>query len=389
MLKTILLHGLRLALQLCYLPFRLLRPGDKIVFISRQADRPGMDFLMLAEELRRSSPDTKVVMLCRMIPNTLGGKLFYILHMFRQMYHLATARAVVLDGYCIAACLLKHHKQLKIYQLWHALGLLKNFGYTALGTPEGSSPRIAEIFRMHRGYHRIFCSAPDIVPAIAKCYDAPEEIVLPIGLPRIDFLTTPSLLAEKRRQILELYPALADEKPVILYVPTFRRRGEVPASPERAIDLNRYHLVIKGHDDAVRVITAAGEFSVPADLTGLEWLAAASFVVTDYSAILFEAFTAGLPVCLYCGDRSQYDAVRGLAIDYDTLPAPHCQTPQEVADAIDRQAFDREAIDAFCETMVAARHLHTTKAIAHLIRIGMQGETPAFEEIKKNSAFVK
>ena len=389
MLTAVALYFLRFCMRLCYLPLRLLKPVDKIVFLSRQDDTPGLDFRMLSKELRRTSPNTEIVMLCRRIPDNLSGRFLYIFHIFNQMYHLATAKAAVLDGYCIPASILKHRKELKIYQMWHAMGLIKKFAYTAIDTPEGSPRRVAEILRMHRGYHRIFCSAPGITADIAKCYDAPEETVLPIGMPRIDFLTDEALFSEKRRQIFAQYPELDDKKPIILYVPTFRRNGKMPPSLESAVDLSRYHLVIKGHDDAVKIFTSGGEISTLSDFSGMEWLSVASFAVTDYSAILYEAVTAKLPVCLYCGDRSEYDAVRGLSLDYDALPFPHCRTPEEVIEAIDSSKFDFEAMDDFCEKSVTARHLHTTKAIAYLILAGMTGETPTFEQIINNPLFLK
>ena len=72
--------------------------------------------------------------------------------MLTQMYHIATSKVVVLDGYCIAASVLNHKPDTKIVQMWHALGTIKKFGYQVLGTEEGSDPDVARIMRMHKNY---------------------------------------------------------------------------------------------------------------------------------------------------------------------------------------------------------------------------------------------
>ncbi len=355
-------------LRVCYFFIKCCtRPRHKAVFISRQSDRPGLDFTMLAEELRRQDPTLEVVTLCRTMGKGLWRKAGYGLHMLRQMGHLATARIAVLDGYCIAASVLRHKKELNIYQLWHALGLLKNFGYAAIGTAEGSAPATARIMRMHRGYRRIVCSAPGLIPALAACYDAPQDRFLPVGLPRVDFLTDPDAMAACRQELLAAYPVLADGKPVVLYVPTFRKSA-VPLQPlDRALDLHRYHLVIKQHDGAETVLTDTGVYRVASGKTGMEWLAAADFVVTDYSAVLFEAFTARRKVILYCPDWEEYSRDRGFAVDYAAIPAPHCATPRGVANALEGDWYDPAVAEAFCEQNVACRGRRVTATLAGVL----------------------
>ena len=385
MIKAFLMICFRTVLQICYLPFRLLRPKNKIVFLSRQVPVAGKDFTMLIDEINRISPETKVVVLCRMIEKGIGEKISYFFHMFRQMYHLATSQAAVLDGYCITACLLKHHKSLKIYQLWHALGLLKNFAYTALGNKEGTTERTAKIMRMHKGYHKIICSSKAIIPQIARCYDAPDEKMFPIGLPRIDFLTGEKMLNETKEKILECYHCLSNGKPIILYVPTLRKNREVSSAElEKAVDLSRYNLVIKKHDGFEKIITDSAENSSLIAFTGLEWLAAADFVITDYSAIIFEAMVAKRPVFLYCFDRKAYNTDRGFAVPYDSIPAVKCESAQEILREIDNYIPDNAATEEFLDYHVSARNLETTKALAFLITEEMKGNQVTLEQIKKD-----
>ena len=368
MIKSVLLWGFRITMNLCYLPFRLLRPQRKIVYLSRQSNRISMDFSMLMNAVNEADPTVKQVVLCKTMGKGICDKVSYGFHLFAQMYHLATSKAAVLDGYCIGACLLHHRKSLKIFQLWHALGLLKNFGYAAVGSNEGSPEKTARIMRMHRGYHRIMCSSPHVIAGLARCYDAPEDCFLPIGLPRVDFLTTASLQHPVREKIFDRYPALRQQKPVILYAPTFRKNRVIDCNELiGVVDTDRYHLVIKQHDGTELVVTDKQQTAAQSGITGLEWLAVADYVITDYSAIVFEAMTARKKVILYCFDKEQYGVNRGFATPYDQIPAPQCKTAKEVAAMLEEYPCDQAKTEAFLEFHVTARHSCCTQALCDAV----------------------
>lgn len=387
MIKSSFLVCFRTALRVCYAPFGMLKPKNKVVFLSRQVDSPSMDFTMLAEEIKRVSPETEIKILCKTIGKGFFAKALYFCHMLRQMYHLATSEAAVLDGYCITACVLEHRNGIKIYQLWHALGLLKNFAYTALGNSEGTTVKTAEIMRMHRGYHRIICSSEALVEKIAACYDAEPKTLLPIGLPRIDFLLSEEMTADVRTKIFSAYPQLKNGRKNILYAPTLRKNGD--ASADGLIgetDFSEYNLIIKKHNGSETVVTDKGSFSAGEVFTGLEWISAADFTVTDYSAIIFEAMTAGKHVILYCFDRDRYSTARGFATDYAAIPAPHCTTAKQVMTAIKEYEPKINEAESFLRLHVSARKFCSAKALAYLITEEMCGKSISFEDIANNEA---
>ncbi|MBR4868538.1 MAG: CDP-glycerol glycerophosphotransferase family protein, partial [Clostridia bacterium] len=200
MIRWFLMMAFRVGLTLCYLPMRLLPARNKVVFLSRQNNKPSLDFRLLSEQIKTVAHTVEQVILCRKIPSSFIGKIGYGFHLFTQMFHLATARAAVLDGYCISACLLPHKKSLKIFQIWHALGLMKKFGYAALDSKEGSSSTTARIMRMHKGYHKIVCSSPHLIEDIACCYQASPRQMLPCGLPRMDYLRSEEWQRPHREQ---------------------------------------------------------------------------------------------------------------------------------------------------------------------------------------------
>ena len=155
---TILVKAASAVMQLFYELFKLFPVQKKIVFISRQADEPSLDFKLLGDEIRKEHPDYQVVMLCRMLNSGILSKISYAFHILCQEYHMATSKAVILDSYCIAASVLSHRKSLLVIQMWHSVGTMKKFGYSILDKPEGSSSKIAHLMKMHHGYSYVLCA---------------------------------------------------------------------------------------------------------------------------------------------------------------------------------------------------------------------------------------
>ena len=140
----------RFVTNFVYSFFKLKKTKNQVAFISRQSETPSIDFKYLINELKTQYPQYDIVVLCKMIPSGLGGKIKYIGEMFRQMNALAQSKVVVLDGYCILASVLKHKKDLKIIQIWHALGAFKRFGRSILDKEGGKSSALADAMRMHK-----------------------------------------------------------------------------------------------------------------------------------------------------------------------------------------------------------------------------------------------
>ena len=120
-MKTIMLNTAKAILNIIYIPIKLFKTKDKIVFLSRQFDEPNLDFMLLHDELLKSNPNIQIVFLCKKLKPGILSKVKYIGYMFVCMYHLATSKKAVVDTYVIPVSLLKHKKELEIVQIWHAL----------------------------------------------------------------------------------------------------------------------------------------------------------------------------------------------------------------------------------------------------------------------------
>ena len=132
----------KFSLRVVYFFIKIFPTRNKVVFLSRQSDKPSIDFNLLSKELKKQNKNVKIVMLTKRIGKGICGKLEYAFHMWIQMYHVATSKVAIIDGYQIVISVLKHKKKLKVIQIWHALGSLKKFGYSIADKEEGSKKEI-------------------------------------------------------------------------------------------------------------------------------------------------------------------------------------------------------------------------------------------------------
>lgn len=353
---------------------------DKIAFISRQSETPSTDFRYLINEIKTNYPQYKVVVLCKMIPSSFGGKIKYVGEMFRQMNALATSKVVVLDGYCILASMLRHKKDLKIIQIWHALGAFKKFGKSVLDKEGGKSSKTADAFKMHRNYSYIATSGDECVPFFAQAFGQPVSKFIPIGIPRMDYLTDPEENERVRGNVLRKYPQLANGRKNILYAPTFRDTQQDKDALENAtqelvnkVNYSDFNLIVKHHvvdSNKEQIYTdsrmnmAEGE-----NFTAMDFMCVADYVVTDYSSVIYEALLKDLPIYIYCFDSDKYIDERGFYIDFWTdIPALYSKNAKGICDFIaSGMRANAEKEESFKKAYVNKRFASITSEYGKLI----------------------
>jgi CDP-ribitol ribitolphosphotransferase / teichoic acid ribitol-phosphate polymerase len=368
MKKAIVFLGM-LIFKLIYFFIKLLPIRNKVTFISRQSDEPGLDFLLLVEEIKRRSPETETVILSKRLKKNLKDAIGYIIHMLVQVYHIATSKAVVLDSYCIAASNLSHKRKTKIIQIWHALGCLKKFGYSILDKKEGSSSNTAKMMNMHRNYDYVLSSTDLAIPHYSEAFNIEREKIVVIPLPRVDVCLEEDRMSVIREKIYSDYPKLKGAKENILYVPTFRKDRRIDYSAfVDAIDFTRYNLIIKLHSGYEEVYTNRNKAKKGRSYTGFEFLTVADYVVSDYSAIVFEAAMMKKPVFLYVYDYDEYNVNRGLYIDFKAeMPGVISSDIREIVKSIEEKRFDMERLDRFAKKYVVTTDKRSTERIVDLI----------------------
>lgn len=349
-MKRLLLRTIVLLLRIVYAPIRRRPVQRRVAILSRQSDEPSVDIRLLTDYMKLRYPDVECVVLAKFIQGGLAGKLAYLPHMLRQMNCIATSKVVVLDGYCIPACVLRHKPETKIIQMWHAIAAIKKFGYQTIGRPGGHSADVAEIMCMHRGYDHILCPGGRTTELFCEAFHAEPAQMLPIGLPRLDLLWDSD---DSRAKIREAY-GIPEKKEILLYVPTFRKNRPVYLKELiRSVNPEKFVLVIRLHpleeDPAMETMEIPEKLQIIFDRTRSteEWIRACDRIVTDYSALGVEASLTDKPIYYYVYDISAYEQTTGLNVDPRVeMPAATAITGLQLADLLTRD-YDYEALARF------------------------------------------
>ena len=360
-MKKILVYLMRFGLQMIYSVLKLFpTKKNKIVFLSRQSDTLTPDFEMVQQELRREDPEVEIVTICHRLEGAgsggLRGMLAFAGSTLRSMYHLATASVCVLDAYWPAISLLHHKKSLTVIQMWHALGNMKKFGYTALGSKEGRKFSTASLLNMHRGYTSVLISSKSFISDYARGFDIDPSIIYEAPLPRTDLLINSSYRAQQRERIIREFPELG-RKLNIVYCPTFRKKTpanqtQAAAALADAIDYDKYNLIVKCHPlDDLRINNPHVFQHYPSQY---DMLFVADYVISDYSTVIYEAGLLDLPVFLYAYDWPDYSKKRSLYIDPKRdIPTLFTDDAEAIVRAIEHDDFDHAAYQAFIRRNVA------------------------------------
>lgn len=362
--KAALLSSGKAFMVLCYAPLKAL-PVDsrKILFLSRQSNDVSLDAALLIAELQSRCPDLKVVCICCRVEKTFSSKIRFMNCLLRSLYHLATSRVCVLDSYWPAVSTLKHKSELKVIQMWHALGKIKQSGQQALDRPGGRERRIANVLKMHQGYDFVIAGGEAWNRFYCESFGVSEGSIRNVGLPRIDYLLHNA--ESIRERIVASYPFLGD-KQVILYAPTFRRVGGAKVSALLdAIDLDRFCVVAKPHPN--QQIEADSRTMECPTVSAMELLTVAEYLVTDYSAISLEAAALEVKTIYYVHDYDLYRETTGVNIDlYAEMPGCVFQDADDIP-AILTGEYPYESFERYREKYLYSCVGESTKAIADIV----------------------
>jgi len=366
-IKTACIAALRVFLTVWYGLVRLfVRKKDAVAFISRESDEITTEFRLLSEELAVRRPQTVQIFCCKRAAKAEMG-LSYIREIHSQLKALAKARVAVIDTYCIPVSLLSH-RRLTVIQLWHAITIIKQFGWQTVGKPEGTDPAVAKAMRMHHGYDAVIAGSEQMRPILAATMRQPIEKIYALGLPLSDqILATDG--DEVKKRFLAAHPEAAGKR-IISYVPTMRRGSAVPCRELLdAVNAAEECIFVSLHPvDLMTEIEPGDGIIVDSSFTSQDSVFFADVVVTDYSGTSAEAVLAGKPLLFYVPDIGQYTADCGLNIDprehFPTLTYADARSMMEVIRA---SAYDRGALEQVRGTLVGSCDGRSTQRITDMI----------------------
>ena len=368
---TIILKIIIVILNIIYFFIKLLPMRKKVVMISRQSNNINMDFKLLGNELEKKY---KVVYLCKTldggVKSSIMTKISYGFHMFRQMYHLATSKVCILDSYCPTVSILKHKKSLVIIQIWHSIGTMKLFGYTALDKNEGSSSKIANTMKMHKNYTYVYASSEAYKDHLRDGFGVDRDIIKTFTLPRIDLLSDEKYEKETKKKIYDKYPELK-KKINILYTPTFRKEEDDFEKHLnnliKYIDFNKYNFIVKLHPLSKIHITNK-DVICDTEFTSFDMLFVADKLISDYSCFIYEAGVRNIPLYFYDYDIEKYENDRGLAISLKELPGFIESDPKKLVYDLDKD-YDYKYLKKFINKYVSNTKDCTKKIVNEIDKI--------------------
>ncbi len=375
-----------LILKISYLPFKLLKVQNKVVYISRQFNHPTLDFKLLKEAIEKLDHNIKQVILTKRIEKGLWNSILYIFHMVKQMYHVATAKVVIVDTYCIVVSTLKHKKETKIIQMWHALGAIKKFGYQTIGKNTGAEKEIADIMCMHKNYDYVLCPSETSKPYYCEAFNVKESQIKYIGMPRIDYI----LQQKNTDKIYEEYPQLK-EKINVLYVPTFRKGKKIKIQKiiER-FDTKKYNLIIKLHplDHKEYKCQTRDGIIFEDKFISYDLLQIADKVITDYSSLAIEASLLNKPIYYYNYDIEEYTKDPGLNFNFEQeeIGKYMAKTPEKLLKLLEEQ-YDMRILENFKNRYISVNTNNCANQVAHYVLELMNNEyqETVKEEFNANS----
>lgn len=295
----------------------------RVALLSRQSSKMSLDFRMLADQLRDVGSPVEICV-CLTEPETKGVRSF-MGNTLRQLKLAQTSSVVVVDGYVPAVSVPAKRDGVTVMQMWHALGAIKKFGYQCLDTPYGRSSDSARILRMHRNYDYVIAGGPWAVNSLSLAFDCGRDCICALGLPRVDYLVSGALARQRaavRDEIIDRYPQLNEGVPTIVYAPTFRRGDR--AFAQRVADEVlaglpdvACNLVIAGHplDGTADAMALPQHVIAGTGYRTIDLMQVGDAVITDYSAIAYEAMAMNLPVYFFVPDIDEYRKSPGLNVD--------------------------------------------------------------------------
>lgn len=342
---------------------------NKIIMLSRQSNDINIDFKMLLDEFSNQDKNIKVKVLCKEVPKNIIGRIKYCFFLIICLYHISTSKVCIIDGYSIPISCLKHKKDLKIIQIWHSLGAIKQFGKQVIGKKEGSKSEISKIMKMHQNYDYVLCASDATREFYKQGFGVDESKILKLGMPRIDYLLgKDEKINKKIENLYKDYPNLKEKK-TILYVPTFRQGKSVHIYDLiNSVNTDEYNLIIKLHPLDKTIVDS--KYTINNKYSTFDLLKIADYVITDYSALSLEtSILDNKQLYFYLYDIEDYKMDRGLNVNLrEEMPNYTFSNVDDIIKNIQEDNYNFEELKKFRDKYVQTVDTNNSKRIVEFTK---------------------
>ena len=352
------------------------RNGRRILFTSDSRSELGGNLALVHDRMVARGVDRDHELLTLFRPGITARR--SMRDRFRLPWLLARVDTIVIDDYQPVIYRVDA-PDVRIVQLWHAVGAFKTVGYSRVGKAGAPNP----YGRAHKNYTHVTVSSREDVPTYAEAFGIPEARVFPTGVPRTDRFFDAGYAARAREEALAEFPE-ARGRTTILFAPTFRGNGARSATYDLGrLDYAAFHAlcvereavcIVRMHpfvQDPLGIPPELGDRILDGQRSSIDvndLLFAVDLLVTDYSSIVYEFSTLGRPMLFYAYDLEEYVAGRDFYVPYEEfVPGRIVRTFPELLDAIRRDDCQVEKVAAFAERHFEHRDGRSTDRVVDLI----------------------
>ncbi|MCT1905337.1 CDP-glycerol glycerophosphotransferase family protein [Oceanobacillus sojae] len=316
---------------------------------------------------------------CRYNFDDLGVKVIpftmkHPIHFLKSIYHLATAKTILLDTYQGFLASTNFRSGTTCIQLWHAAGALKRFGLEDPTNEVRSNRAMNRFKKVYSHFDYSVVGSEKMADSFKQSFGLSDQQIIRTGVPRSDLLFDQKRREQVYNNIRKQFPSIRDRK-IILYTPTFRNNSL--ESYDLELDLHRmnqelsddYVLFIKLHP----AVSASFNYELYEDFVydvsdykdTNELLLITDLLISDYSSIPFEYAILEKPMIFFAYDLEEYKIESGLIQDYEQeVPGPVVSSTNEIIRVIQEDAFDYEEIHRFNQAYNEYSQGHSSNNLA-------------------------
>lgn len=376
-IKTLGLHMVLGHMVPAYYSLFKNRPIDenKVIFIENRYDKLSNNFDLIYKRLEN---DGSFVLHTHLLRQLFVGNIEYFKRCFKLAKDMATAKYIFICEGCRITGRIKTRPETKIFNVWHACGAIKKFGFSLDDKEYGGSGEEMRYFNMYRANYASI-SSEGMLDIFEEAFGVSEENplkVLPIGMSRSDIYFDDERIKLARERITRLVPA-ANEKKILLYSPTFRGEtsaAQAPDSPDYELlrkNFSDEYILLINHHPMIKNLPEIPEscrdfaFDVSRTADSDDVLMAADICITDYSSIVNDYILLDRPILLYAPDHISFNKSRGMYYDYATgSPGPVLVSTEELIDSIRNISdFDMDKMRTYRDWQMKNCDGHSTDRI--------------------------
>lgn len=290
----------------------------------------------------------------------LTFELKHFLQFIQSVFHIATAKVVVVDNYYGFLAVANFRPEVSCIQVWHANGAIKKFGLEDKSVLTRNQKAKDRFKKVYSKFDQVLVGSESMAEIFKKAFGIPESKILRTGIPRTDLFFDEGKKEYITHKLFSKYPFLHKKK-IILYAPTFRDESLDTFELRLNLDMlkkefeKEYVLLLKLHPAIKNGVTLTDnlrefvyDFSDYHNVNDL--LFVTDILITDYSSLPFEFSLLNKPMIFFPYDLTAYEQSRGFWEDYNELvPGPVAYSTQEIIRALKEKDFHLNKLLRFNE----------------------------------------